>query len=118
MNAPDGIELGWEEAGEGRPLWLVHPGAADSRAWAFVRQQLGEGLRVATMDRRGRGRSGRADDVPHSLDVEADDVLSVAEALGGGVSSSPTRSARTVRIITSDPADLRRIDRRLDIVPI
>lgn len=83
--APDGIEIGWEEAGEGRPLLLVHGGVGDARAWGFVRQHLAEGVRVAVMDRRGRGRSGRADDVPHSLEVEADDVLAVAEALGGGV---------------------------------
>lgn len=23
---PDGIEIGWDEAGEGRPVLLVHPG--------------------------------------------------------------------------------------------
>ena len=83
--APDGIEIGWEEAGEGRPLLLVHAGVADARAWGFVRQHLAEGVRVVAMDRRGRGRSGRADDVPHTLEVEADDVLAVAEALGGDV---------------------------------
>jgi pimeloyl-ACP methyl ester carboxylesterase len=85
LTAPDGIEIGWEEVGEGRPLLLVHPGVADARAWGFVRQHLPDGLRVAAMDRRGRGRSGRADDVPYTLEVEADDVLAVAEALGGSV---------------------------------
>jgi pimeloyl-ACP methyl ester carboxylesterase len=70
--APDGIQIGWDEAGEGRPLLLVHPGVADARACGFVRQHLPDGLRVAALDRRGRGRSGRADEVPHSLDVEAD----------------------------------------------
>ena len=85
MVATDGVVIGWEEAGEGRPLLLVHPGVADARAWGLVRQQLPDGLRVAAMDRRGRGRSGRADDVAYSLDVEAGDVVGVAEALGGGV---------------------------------
>ena len=83
--APDGVVIGWDEAGEGRPLLLVHGGVGDAASWGFVRQRLPEGLRVAAMDRRGRGRSGRAEDVPHSLEVEADDVLAVAEALGGGV---------------------------------
>jgi pimeloyl-ACP methyl ester carboxylesterase len=38
-------------------------------------------LRVAAMVEGGTV----ADDVPHTLEVEADDVLAVAEALGGGV---------------------------------
>jgi pimeloyl-ACP methyl ester carboxylesterase len=37
------------------------------------------------MDRRGRRLSGKGDDSGHSIDVEADDVLSVAQALGGHV---------------------------------
>jgi pimeloyl-ACP methyl ester carboxylesterase len=82
---PDGTVIGWEEEGQGRTLLLVHPGVADAGAWAFVRAHLPHRFRVAAMDRRGRGRSGRADDVPHSLEVEADDVLAVAGALGSEV---------------------------------
>lgn len=80
----DGTVIGWDEGGSGTPVLLVHGGAWNSAVWSSVRALLPEGLRVAAMDRRGRGRSGRGGDV-HSLDVEADDVLSVAEALGGGV---------------------------------
>ena len=46
---------------------------------------LPDGLRVAAMDRRGRGRSGRGSDDGYRLDVETGDLISVAEALGGGV---------------------------------
>lgn len=56
----------------------------DSAIWDSVRSLLAEGFRVAAIDRRGRGRSGRGGE-PYSLDVEADDVLVVAEALGGDV---------------------------------
>jgi pimeloyl-ACP methyl ester carboxylesterase len=56
----------------------------ESAIWDPVRSLLDEGFRVAAMDRRGRGRSGRGG-APYSLDVEADDVLVVAEALGGDV---------------------------------
>lgn len=80
----DGTVIGWDESGSGTPVLLVHGGVGDSGVWSSVRALLPDGLRVAAMDRRGRGRSGRGGDV-HSLDVEADDVLSVAEALGGGV---------------------------------
>jgi pimeloyl-ACP methyl ester carboxylesterase len=37
------------------------------------------------MDRRGRGRSGRGSEDGYSLDTEADDVITVAESLGGSV---------------------------------
>lgn len=80
----DGTVIGWDESGSGTPVLLVHGGASDSGAWSLVRPLLPVGLRVAAMDRRGRGRSGRGGHV-HSLDAEADDVLSVAEAMGGGV---------------------------------
>ncbi len=83
--APDRVVVGWEESGQGRPLLLVHGGVTDAAVWGSVRRRLPEGLRVASMDRRGRGRSGRAEDVRHSLEVEADDVLAVAAALGGDV---------------------------------
>ena len=83
--APDGTVIGWDESGSGRPVCLVHGGAADSAIWSGVRALLPDGLRVAAMDRRGRGRSGRGDDERYSLEVEADDILCVAEALGGGI---------------------------------
>jgi len=56
----------------------------EASIWDPVRNLLDEGFRVAAMDRRGRGRSARGEE-PYSLDVEADDVLAVAEALGGDV---------------------------------
>ncbi|MGI8756620.1 MAG: alpha/beta fold hydrolase [Acidimicrobiales bacterium] len=82
--ASDGTTIGWDESGDGRPLLLVHGGAVDAGSWSLVRPLLPTGLRVASMDRRGRGRSGRGGE-PHSLEVEADDVLVVARALGGDV---------------------------------
>jgi len=85
VRAPDGTTIGWDDEGVGRPLLLVHGGVGDgdAAAWDHVRSFLPDGLRVAAMDRRGRGRSGRGDDSSHSLEVEADDVLGVADALGG-----------------------------------
>ena len=83
--APDGTTIGWDETGTGRPVCLVHGGASDSGVWSGVRALLPDGLRVAAVDRRGRGRSDRGNDEGYSLEVEADDILSVAKALGGGV---------------------------------
>jgi len=87
VTASDGTVIGWDATGVGWPLLLVHGGVGDGdgAAWRFVRPLLPDGLRAVAMDRRGRGRSDRGDDASHSLEVEADDVLAVAEALGGGV---------------------------------
>lgn len=85
VTVADGTAIGWTEEGAGRPLLLVHGGVADASAWASVRPLLPQDVRVVAMDRRGRGRSGRGDNRPYSLEVEADDVLAVAEAVGGGV---------------------------------
>lgn len=89
--APDGVVVGWDEVGEGRPLLLVHGGVSDAGSWAFVRQNLPEGLRVAAMNRRGRGRSGRAEDLPHSWEVEANDVLAVAHSIGAAITLQALR---------------------------
>ena len=82
--SPDGTSIGWDDSGAGRPVLLVHGGAVDAGTWSLVRPLVHEGVRVAAMDRRGRGRSGRGGD-QHSIEIEADDVLVVAEALGGDV---------------------------------
>lgn len=83
--APDGTLIGWDESGSGPPLLLVHGGVADASIWTSVRRLLPEGHRVAAMDRRGRGRSGPGSEDGYSLDTEADDVITVAESLGGSV---------------------------------
>jgi pimeloyl-ACP methyl ester carboxylesterase len=83
--APDGTLIGWDESGSGPPLLLVHGGVADASVWTSVRRLLPEGYRVAAMDRRGRARSGHGSEDGYSLDTEADDVIAVAESLGGSV---------------------------------
>lgn len=50
--------------------------------WRLVLRHLPEGLGAVWMDRRGRGGSGRGDDYS-DFDAEVDDVLAVAELLGG-----------------------------------
>jgi pimeloyl-ACP methyl ester carboxylesterase len=81
----DGTVIGWDEAGEGQPVLFVHGAVANGAVWGGVRALLPEGIRVAAMDRRGRGQSGKAENVPYSFESEADDVLAVARALGGNV---------------------------------
>ncbi len=85
VEAADGTVIGWEESGCGRVVVLVHGGAVDARSWGLVRRLLPGSFRTVAVDRRGRRRSGRGEDATHTLDVEADDLLAVASALGGHV---------------------------------
>lgn len=80
--AEDGTAIGYESAGEGEVLVLVHSTAADSRQWARLVPLLAPRFRVVCVDRRGRGLSGpsRPD---HSLETEYGDIAAVATSLPG-----------------------------------
>lgn len=79
--ADDGTVIGWQEAGEGPPLLLVHGTAADARQWDKLVPFLVDGFTVAAMDRRGRGGSGPFGS-GHSLAVEYADIVAVARSIG------------------------------------
>jgi pimeloyl-ACP methyl ester carboxylesterase len=80
----DGTVIGWDESGSGTPVLLVHGGAWDSGVWSPVRACCRKDCGLQRWIVEGAVEVVVGGDV-HSLDVEADDVLSVAEALGGGV---------------------------------
>ncbi|MGI9023273.1 MAG: alpha/beta fold hydrolase [Acidimicrobiales bacterium] len=84
IDASDGTALGYHVAGAGPPLVLVHGAASDARQWDRVVPLLAPDFTVVAMDRRGRGSSGpiRPD---HSLEVEYDDVATVARSAGDPV---------------------------------
>lgn len=63
------------------PLLLVHGATADHTTWRAVGPRFAASRRVVAMDRRGRGASG---DAPaYSIDLEFEDVASVARAIAG-----------------------------------
>jgi pimeloyl-ACP methyl ester carboxylesterase len=80
----DGTPLAVWRSGAGPPLVLVHGATADHSRWAPALPALEEHFTVLAMDRRGRGRSGDADD--YALEREAEDVLAVVESAGDRVS--------------------------------
>lgn len=89
----DGSRIGYESSGSGPAMLLVHGGTATRMRWAPVRDQFAARYTVHEMDRRGRGDSV-AEAGPYSLAREAEDVVAVAEALGGTSTSSATPTAR------------------------
>ena len=78
----DGTVIGYESAGSGPPLLLVHGSTGTRARWSPVRAPLAQRYTVHAMDRRGRGLSA-AEAGPYSLRREAEDVAAVAEAVGG-----------------------------------
>ncbi|HYH27912.1 MAG TPA: alpha/beta hydrolase [Actinomycetota bacterium] len=80
MVRANGIELGHDEAGAGPPLVFVHGSWSDRRSWDAVFPRFATaGFRAIRYDRRGHGLS---DQVPGTLDDDADDLAGLIEALG------------------------------------
>jgi pimeloyl-ACP methyl ester carboxylesterase len=80
----DATVIGYETAGTGPPLLLVHGSTGTRARWSAVRAPLAARYTVHAMDRRGRGLSA-AEAGPYSVRREAEDVAAVADALGGDV---------------------------------
>jgi len=79
----DGTPIAVWRSGVGQPLVLVHGAVADHTRWAPVLPALEERFTILAIDRRGRGRSGDADD--YALEREYEDVAAVVEWAGGEV---------------------------------
>ena len=79
----DGTSIAGWRSGEGPPLVLIHGAAADHSRWAPVLPALEQRFTVFAVDRRGRGRSGDAND--YALEREFEDVVAVVESTGEAV---------------------------------
>jgi pimeloyl-ACP methyl ester carboxylesterase len=77
------VRTSYDVTGEGEPLVLLHPGAADSRAFAPNVPALAERFRVFTPDRRGHGRTPDVDG-PITMDLMAADTAAFIETVVGG----------------------------------
>jgi pimeloyl-ACP methyl ester carboxylesterase len=78
------VNTWYAEQGEGEPLVLFHPGAADSRAFEMTNLAgLAERYHTYRFDRRGHGRTA---DVPGPISYAqmADDAIMFLEAVVGG----------------------------------
>lgn len=73
--------LGYDEAGRGDVLLLVHGFPIDRRIWAGQLEGLSDIRRVVAPDLRGRGKSPAAE-ASWSIDDHADDVAETIASLG------------------------------------
>ena len=53
----EGIELHWEEAGEGEPLLWIHGGMGGGSDWRYIFKEPPSGYRLLAPDLRGHGAS-------------------------------------------------------------
>lgn len=74
------FQLGYDEAGDGPPLVLVHGFPFDRRMWASQLEGLAGIRRVVAVDLRGRGLSPHPADGGWTIDDHADDVARTIEA--------------------------------------
>jgi len=75
----NGVRLGFDEAGVGQPLILVHGSWTNRLTWDSVFLKLAEHFRVIRYDRRGYGESDKPGAPPS---VHADDLRALIDALG------------------------------------
>jgi pimeloyl-ACP methyl ester carboxylesterase len=77
-----GVELVYEEHGEGDPLVLVHGTASTRSIWDEVLESLGDGFRTIRYDRRGYGESGEPEGYTGtSVEEHGDDLIALLRRL-------------------------------------
>ena len=76
------VKTYYEEDGEGEPLVLLHPGLADSRAFADYVPEFAQHFHVFRPDRRGHGRTADVDG-PITYEQMAWDTIAFVEQVVG-----------------------------------
>ena len=74
----NGVDVAYDDSGEGPPLLLLHAGIADRTMWDDVTPMLAERFRVIAPDLRGYGKTP----LPDGPFVYAADVAALLEGLG------------------------------------
>jgi pimeloyl-ACP methyl ester carboxylesterase len=82
VTTADGSSIGFELAGSGPPLLLVHTMAIDRTQFAPIKDLLARRFTVHLTDRRGYGLSADVPDDGYSIEREAEDLAAVIEAIG------------------------------------
>lgn len=76
----DGTLIAFERSGTGPPLVLVHGTSSAGARWRPIVPPFEERFTVYTVDRRGRGASGDADE--YAIEREFEDIAAVVDAIG------------------------------------
>jgi pimeloyl-ACP methyl ester carboxylesterase len=85
-----GIKTNYLEAGEGKPVILIHgsgPGVTAYANWRLVLPALSEDFRVIAPDMVGFGFTDRPDDVEYGLQTWADQIVALMDSLDVNMAS-------------------------------
>jgi pimeloyl-ACP methyl ester carboxylesterase len=82
LTRPDGVEIHFEERGEGSPVVLALGTFSAPAAFEPLIEELASDHRVVTYDPRGTGRSTRTG--PYDIETDTDDFEAVVREIGGG----------------------------------
>lgn len=77
----NGIEINYQEMGEGFPLVLLHGLSDDLNLWNPLLPEVSSHYRTIAIDIRGHGHSGKPDS-PYSVHQFSDDLLGLMDQLG------------------------------------
>jgi non-heme chloroperoxidase len=80
-----GVEIAADESGpaDGRPVVLLHGGGQTRAAWGgALREGARRGYRMISLDLRGHGESGWAEDGDYAVNAHARDLAEVVDQLG------------------------------------
>jgi pimeloyl-ACP methyl ester carboxylesterase len=81
FNAPDGTRLHYSDTGEGLPILCLSGLTRDGRDFSYLAHHL-TGVRMITLDYRGRGQSDWPDDfMSYSVPVEMSDAVALLDHL-------------------------------------
>ena len=75
----NGVNIYYEETGEGLPLILLHGNGEDSTIFSKLAPRLAEKFKVYTIDSRNHGQSEKTDD--YSYETMAEDVCEFIQAM-------------------------------------
>ncbi len=81
VSGADGATVSAIDEGAGPAILIVHPGSADASSWGAVAKLLADEFRVVRPQRRLYVADASALPSPHSMAIEAADVLAVASRL-------------------------------------
>jgi pimeloyl-ACP methyl ester carboxylesterase len=77
-----GVELAYDERGDGPPLVLVHGTAFTRTIWDEVLEELGDGFRAIRYDRRAYGDSGEPEGYRRTtVEEHGDDLIALLRGL-------------------------------------
>ncbi len=79
----NGIEINYQESGEGFPLLLIHGFTGNLRIWTLQAPVLTRAFRMVSIDQRGHGHSEKpTQPEDYSLELMAEDAYGLLQHLG------------------------------------